>query len=184
MERATSSKARAFTTSAPTRRARGRRARCHRDERERLSVATPVAGDRRRDSRRCGGRQDRPRTRQHGLQRHAARLGAAGHRAGQRWSAPGQCAASHSARVPARRHGLDPATEAFRPGQATPSLGYGFQIWFYPGKQRRFVLLGSYGQSIFVDPARILSSCRRPRMRHRRRATIRWRMSAMRSGAV
>lgn len=46
-----------------------------------------------------------------------------------------------------RRH-----PEAFRPGQATPYFGYGYQFWIYPGEKRRFALLGVYGQSIFVDP--------------------------------
>jgi len=43
--------------------------------------------------------------------------------------------------------------EAFRPRNATPSLGYGYQFWLYPGAPRRFILLGVYGQSIFVDPS-------------------------------
>ena len=43
--------------------------------------------------------------------------------------------------------------KAFQPGQATPSFGYGYQFWIYPGKQRRFIMLGSFGQSLFVDPA-------------------------------
>ncbi len=42
--------------------------------------------------------------------------------------------------------------EQFRPGRATPYLGYGYQFWLYPGKRRRFVMLGVFGQSIFVDP--------------------------------
>jgi CubicO group peptidase (beta-lactamase class C family) len=41
---------------------------------------------------------------------------------------------------------------AFRPGRATRYFGYGYQFWLYPGEQRRFALLGVYGQSIFVDP--------------------------------
>ncbi|HTT13916.1 MAG TPA: serine hydrolase [Burkholderiaceae bacterium] len=44
------------------------------------------------------------------------------------------------------------APEQFRPGRATPYLGYGYQFWLYPGKRRRFVMLGVFGQSIFVDP--------------------------------
>ncbi len=39
----------------------------------------------------------------------------------------------------------------FRPGKAS-YLGYGYQFWLYPGKRRRFVMLGVFGQSIFVDP--------------------------------
>lgn len=41
---------------------------------------------------------------------------------------------------------------AFTPGAATPYYGYGYQFWTYPGKSRRFALLGVFGQSIFVDP--------------------------------
>ncbi|MBN8215970.1 MAG: serine hydrolase [Spirochaetes bacterium] len=41
---------------------------------------------------------------------------------------------------------------AFRPGKATPYYGYGYQFWLFPGEQRRFALLGVYGQSIYVDP--------------------------------
>jgi len=42
--------------------------------------------------------------------------------------------------------------EAFHPRKATPYLGYGYQFWLYPGEQRRFALIGVYGQIIFVDP--------------------------------
>jgi len=42
--------------------------------------------------------------------------------------------------------------EAFRPKNATPFFGYGYQFWLFPGEKRRFALLGVYGQSIFVDP--------------------------------
>lgn len=41
---------------------------------------------------------------------------------------------------------------AFHPRQATPYFGYGYKFWLYPATQRRFALLGVYGQSIFVDP--------------------------------
>jgi CubicO group peptidase (beta-lactamase class C family) len=43
--------------------------------------------------------------------------------------------------------------EAFRPSKATPYFGYGYQTWIFPGSQRRFALLGVYGQAIFIDPA-------------------------------
>jgi CubicO group peptidase (beta-lactamase class C family) len=46
--------------------------------------------------------------------------------------------------------------EQFRPGKATPSLGYGYHFWTYPGDKRRFVMLGVYGQSLFVDPGQRL----------------------------
>lgn len=42
--------------------------------------------------------------------------------------------------------------DAFRPGKATPYRGYGYLFWLFPGEQRRFALLGVYGQMIFVDP--------------------------------
>lgn len=42
--------------------------------------------------------------------------------------------------------------DAFRPRRATPYYGYGYQFWLFPGEQRRFALLGVYGQMIFVDP--------------------------------
>ncbi len=46
--------------------------------------------------------------------------------------------------------------EAFRPGQmqnkGSTYYGYGFQTWLFPGRHRRFALLGIHGQAIFVDP--------------------------------
>ena len=42
--------------------------------------------------------------------------------------------------------------EAFQPGRATPYYGYGYQFWLFPGRQRRFALIGVYGQMIFIDP--------------------------------
>ena len=42
--------------------------------------------------------------------------------------------------------------EAFQPGKATSYYGYGYQFWLFPGKQRRFALIGVYGQMIFIDP--------------------------------
>lgn len=44
------------------------------------------------------------------------------------------------------------APEAFQPGRATSSYGYGYQVWLSPSEKRRFVLIGVYGQMIFVDP--------------------------------
>ena len=43
--------------------------------------------------------------------------------------------------------------EAFAPKKATPWFGYGYQFWIFPGEQRRFALLGVYGQAIYVDPS-------------------------------
>ena len=40
-----------------------------------------------------------------------------------------------------------------RPGTATPSFGYGYQVWIFPGERRMFAFLGVRGQAIFVDPA-------------------------------
>jgi CubicO group peptidase (beta-lactamase class C family) len=45
---------------------------------------------------------------------------------------------------------------AFRPGKAHPYWGYGYQFWLFPGEQRRFAMIGVYGQSIFVDPGQHL----------------------------
>ena len=45
----------------------------------------------------------------------------------------------------------------FRPGamdsHGSSYFGYGYQVWLMPGAHRRFVLLGIYGQAIYVDPA-------------------------------
>jgi len=44
----------------------------------------------------------------------------------------------------------------FRPGamdsHGSRYFGYGYQVWLMPGTHRRFVLLGIYGQAIYVDP--------------------------------
>ncbi len=44
----------------------------------------------------------------------------------------------------------------FRPGEmdshGSRYFGYGYQVWLMPGAHRRFVLLGVYGQAIYVDP--------------------------------
>jgi CubicO group peptidase (beta-lactamase class C family) len=41
---------------------------------------------------------------------------------------------------------------AFAPRKGARAFGYGYQFWTMPGERRRFVLLGVYGQAIFVDP--------------------------------
>lgn len=46
-------------------------------------------------------------------------------------------------------HRVDPP---FRPGFEKHYFGYGHQFWLFPGKTRRFAMLGVYGQVIFVDP--------------------------------
>lgn len=42
---------------------------------------------------------------------------------------------------------------AFAPYKATPSFGYGYQIWLHPLKERSFAFQGVHGQSLFVQPA-------------------------------
>ena len=39
-----------------------------------------------------------------------------------------------------------------RPDIATPLLGYGLHFWTFPGRPRRFALIGVYGQFMFVAP--------------------------------
>ena len=48
----------------------------------------------------------------------------------------------------------DPAHQppAFRPRSATPGMGYGYQTWLLPLKERTFALQGIHGQHIFVQP--------------------------------
>ncbi|MGA3402641.1 MAG: serine hydrolase [Acetobacteraceae bacterium] len=45
-----------------------------------------------------------------------------------------------------------PPDSPFSPRRATPSMGYGYQVWLFPGSRRQFSLLGIHGQSIYVDP--------------------------------
>jgi len=42
---------------------------------------------------------------------------------------------------------------AFRPGRATPHLGYGYFFWLLPLKERTFVMQGIHGQHLFVQPS-------------------------------
>ena len=42
---------------------------------------------------------------------------------------------------------------AFAPGKATPFLGYGYQFWLLPLKERTFALQGIHGQTVYVQPA-------------------------------
>lgn len=44
------------------------------------------------------------------------------------------------------------ADPPFRPDVAGGRFGYGYQTWLLPGPRRQFVLLGVYGQAVFVDP--------------------------------
>jgi CubicO group peptidase (beta-lactamase class C family) len=41
---------------------------------------------------------------------------------------------------------------AFHPRKATTYFGYGYKFWLFPGTKRRFAMIGTYGQYIFVDP--------------------------------
>jgi CubicO group peptidase (beta-lactamase class C family) len=50
--------------------------------------------------------------------------------------------------IDATSHQAHPAY--MHPGNATPSLGYGYQTWIFPGNERSFALIGTRGQSIFV----------------------------------
>lgn len=47
----------------------------------------------------------------------------------------------------------EPPDSPFAPRRATPFMGYGYQVWLFPGPRRQFALLGIHGQSIYVDPA-------------------------------
>ncbi|MDO9359635.1 MAG: serine hydrolase domain-containing protein [Polaromonas sp.] len=49
----------------------------------------------------------------------------------------------------------DPARQppAFRPRQATPYFGYGYQFWLLPMKERTFAMQGIHGQGVFVQRA-------------------------------
>ncbi len=46
-----------------------------------------------------------------------------------------------------------PPDSPFAPRRATPYMGYGYQVWLFPGPRRQFAFLGIHGQSIYVDPA-------------------------------
>jgi CubicO group peptidase (beta-lactamase class C family) len=48
---------------------------------------------------------------------------------------------------------VSPDQPHLRPGTATPSFGYGYQVWIFPGERRMFAFLGVRGQAIFFDPA-------------------------------
>jgi CubicO group peptidase (beta-lactamase class C family) len=46
-----------------------------------------------------------------------------------------------------------PPDSPFAPHRATPFMGYGYQLWLFPGPRRQFAFLGIHGQSIYADPA-------------------------------
>ena len=41
---------------------------------------------------------------------------------------------------------------AFKPGNAAPWFGYGYQTWIFPLRTTTFGMRGGWGQSIFVQP--------------------------------
>jgi CubicO group peptidase (beta-lactamase class C family) len=45
-----------------------------------------------------------------------------------------------------------PPAKQFEPGSIPGILGYGYQTWILPGKERQFLLRGLRGQFVFVDP--------------------------------
>jgi CubicO group peptidase (beta-lactamase class C family) len=46
-----------------------------------------------------------------------------------------------------------PSAPFLKPGAGVGYYGYGYQVWLLPGARRQFVLMGIYGQALFVDPA-------------------------------
>lgn len=42
---------------------------------------------------------------------------------------------------------------AFKPQKATPYLGYGYQFWLLPLRERTFAFQGIHGQAIYVQPS-------------------------------
>jgi CubicO group peptidase (beta-lactamase class C family) len=45
-----------------------------------------------------------------------------------------------------------PSASQFEPGQTGSVLGYGYQTWIVPGREREFMLRGLRGQAVFVAP--------------------------------
>jgi CubicO group peptidase (beta-lactamase class C family) len=50
------------------------------------------------------------------------------------------------------RAATTPPAKQFEPGSTGSLLGYGYQTWIVPGRERQFMLRGLRGQSVFVDP--------------------------------
>jgi CubicO group peptidase (beta-lactamase class C family) len=46
-----------------------------------------------------------------------------------------------------------PPDSPFAPHRATAYMGYGYQLWLFPGPRRQFAFLGIHGQSLYIDPA-------------------------------
>jgi CubicO group peptidase (beta-lactamase class C family) len=47
----------------------------------------------------------------------------------------------------------EPPDSPFSPRRSTAYMGYGYQVWLFPGPRRQFAFRGIHGQSINVDPA-------------------------------
>ena len=47
----------------------------------------------------------------------------------------------------------EPPDSPFAPHREAGAMGYGYQVWLFPGPRRQFAFLGIHGQSIYVDPA-------------------------------
>jgi CubicO group peptidase (beta-lactamase class C family) len=50
------------------------------------------------------------------------------------------------------RAATTPSAKQFEPGRIPGILGYGYQTWILPGKERQFMLRGLRGQAVYVDP--------------------------------
>jgi CubicO group peptidase (beta-lactamase class C family) len=46
----------------------------------------------------------------------------------------------------------EPPGSPFAPRHQAGYMGYGYQVWLFPGPRRKFAFLGIHGQSIYVDP--------------------------------
>ena len=46
----------------------------------------------------------------------------------------------------------EPAGSPFAPRHEAGYMGYGYQVWLFPGPRRQFAFLGIHVQSIYVDP--------------------------------
>lgn len=51
------------------------------------------------------------------------------------------------------RAATTPPADHLRPGRTNQLLGYGYQTWIIPGRERQFVLRGVRRQALFVDPS-------------------------------
>jgi CubicO group peptidase (beta-lactamase class C family) len=76
----------------------------------------------------------------------------------------------------------------FAPHHATPFMGYGYQVWLFPGPRRQFSLLGIHGQSIYVDPdsrlVMVQTAVRVPATGDRAEQVALWKAAVTRYGTV